>query len=45
MSKRITSIALFDKDSLNKLTESIQGINKNFCKVPFREENISSKAN
>ena len=42
MNKRITSIALFDKDSLNKLTESIQGINKNFCKVPFREENRES---
>jgi len=39
MSKRITSIALFDKDSLNKLNESIKDLNENFCKVPFREEN------
>ena len=39
MSKRITSIALFDKDSLNKFDESVQSINEHFCKVPFREEN------
>jgi len=42
MSKRITSIALFDKDSLNRLNESIKSINENFCKVPFREENRES---
>ena len=39
MSNRITSIALFDKDSLNKFDESVQSINEHFCKVPFREEN------
>ena len=42
MNKRITSIALFDKDSLNKLNESIKGLNETFCKVPFREDNRES---
>ena len=42
MSKRITSIALFDKDSLDRLNENIKGLNENFCKVPFREENRES---
>ena len=39
MSKRVTSIALFDKASLEKLEDSVKGINEKFCKVPFREEN------
>lgn len=38
MSKRITSIALFDKDSLNKFDESVQSINEHFCKVPFEKK-------
>ncbi len=42
MSKRITSIALFDKDSLGRLNENIKGLNEAFCKVPFREENRES---
>lgn len=42
MSKRITSIALFDKDSLNRLNENVKGLNETFCKVPFREENRES---
>ncbi len=42
MGKRITSIAIFDKDSLNKFSESLKRLNINFCKVPFREENRES---
>ena len=39
MSKRITCIALFDEESLEKLYNSIKLVNNNFCKVPFREIN------
>lgn len=42
MSKRITSIALFDKNSLHRLNKNIKGLNKTFCKVPFREGNRES---
>lgn len=39
MGERVTSIALFDKESLRRLDECVKGLNENFCKVPFREEN------
>ena len=42
MNKRITSIALFDKDSLNKLNESIKSLNETFCKEPLQENNRKS---
>lgn len=42
MSKRITSSALFDKDSLDRLNKNIKGLNETFCKVPFWEENWES---
>lgn len=38
MNKRITSIALFDKQSLKKLEHIISELNIKLCKVPFREE-------
>ena len=39
MSKRITCIALFDEESLQKLYGSLKSANNNFCKVPFKEKN------
>ncbi len=42
MSKRITCIALFDKNSIKKLNDIVKEQNETFCKVPFREENRES---
>lgn len=39
MGKRITSIALFDNESLEKLELNVNMIDEKFCKVPYREEN------
>lgn len=39
MNKRITCIALFDKNSIKKLNDIVKEENETFCKVPFREEN------
>lgn len=39
MRKRITSIALFDNESIEKLKEKVDKIDKRLCKVPYREEN------
>lgn len=38
MNKRVTSIALFDKQSLEKLDHIISELNIKLCKVPYREE-------
>jgi 2'-5' RNA ligase len=38
MNKRITSIALFDKQSLEKLEDITNTLDMKFCKVPYREE-------
>ncbi len=35
MNKRITSIALFDKQSLEKLDHIISELNIKLCKVPY----------
>ena len=37
MNKRITSIALFDHESLNKFEKITSRINEHLCKVPYRE--------
>lgn len=39
MSKRITSIALFDDESLDKLNKKVNIVHDKFCKVPYKEEN------
>lgn len=38
MNKRVTSIALFDYESLNKLKEITNRINEHLCKVPYIEK-------
>ena len=38
MNKRVTSIALFDKQSLEKLDHIISELNIKLCKVPYMEE-------
>ena len=37
MNKRVTSIALFDHESLNKFEKITSRINEHLCKVPYRE--------
>lgn len=39
MKKRITSIALFDEESLESLKSKISMIDENLCKVPYIAEN------
>ena len=38
MNKRVTSIALFDHESLNKFERITSRINEHLCKVPYREK-------
>lgn len=42
MNKRITSIALFDRESLNKFEKITSRINERFCKVPYIEDDRES---
>lgn len=39
MEKRITSIALFDNESLENLKAKVNMIDEKLCKVPYREKN------
>lgn len=42
MNKRITSIALFDRESLNKFEKITSRINERFCKAPYIEDDRES---
>ena len=42
MNKRITSIALLDDTSLNKLKDISDMLDERLCKVPYSEENRES---
>ncbi len=43
MSKRITCISLFDKESINKIEKLVEEFNGELCKVPCFEENRGEK--
>ena len=42
MGKRVTSIALFDEESIEKLKENVELIDEKLCKVPYRVNNIDN---
>ena len=43
MSKRITCISLFDRQSINKIESLVLKVNRELCKVPYLEEDRQNK--